>query len=318
MDPDHRDYLISPMTHSGGWQRVTSTLLSGGCVVVSEGVLSPNVLFDDIEEHRITGFFTTPPFLRAILKTPAEKLESRARSLRSIEIASAPVTADELERLLQLLPQVDVWLQYGLTECSRAIMLDARRRPDKLHSIGQPTDGVEVVAFSEERSVQPRGEAGEIALRAPQRTDRYWNLPDLNRSRFRDGWLLTGDYGHIDEDGFVVLHGRQDDMINCGGFSYFPVEVEAALGPLDGVRTYLVAGVPDPQGLLGQVSWLFAIPHSPESWKPQEAARHARTRLPSYMVPRKIVVVPELPISASGKANRRLAVERYGPGASRE
>lgn len=313
MDQQHRELVISPMTHSGGWQRVTSTLLAGGCVVISEGFLSPSVLFDDIRQHRIKGFFTTPPFLRTILKLPAQQHESRPESLRSIEIASAPVTAEELRKLMELLPDIDVWLQYGLTECSRAIMLDARRYPNKLHTIGQPTAGIEVAVFSQEGKQLDPGQDGEIALRGPQRTDHYWNLPDLNLSRFRDDWLLTGDYGLVDEDGFIVLQGRRDDMINCGGFSYFPTEVEVALGPLDGVRAYLVAGVPDPQGVLSEVPWLFAEPYSPETWTPEQATKYARKRLPAHMVPRKFVIVPELPISPSGKVNRRLAVLRYGP-----
>ena len=268
---------------------------------------------DDIRECRINGFFTTPPLMRTILKTPQERLEPRPEALRSIEIASAPVTAEELRGLLDLLPATNVFLQYGLTECSRALMLDTRGNPEKLHTIGCPTAGIEIAIFGDDGARLDVGEDGEIALRGPQRSDHYWNLPDFDLSRFRDGWLLTGDFGHVDEDGFVVLHGRHDDMINCGGFSYFPTEVETALGPIDGLRAYIVAGVPDPQGLLNQVPWVFALPYSPDTWSPDAAVRVARERLPAHMVPRNFLTVPELPIAPNGKVNRRLAVSQYGP-----
>lgn len=312
MSPAHRDLVLSPMTHSGGWQRVTSTLLSGGTVVVYEGMLSIAGLLDDVRRFAITGFFTAPPLLRALLRAAPEHFTG-LESLRSIEIASAPVSAAELQRLGELLPNIDIFLQYGLTECSRALILDARRHPHKLHTVGLPTAGVEVAIAGEDGSPRAPGEEGEIVLRAPQRTDHYWNLPDLDASRFRDGWFYTGDYGVRDADGFVEYRGRRDDMINCGGNSYFPAEVEVLLGAIDGVRESLVAGVPDPQGVLTDVPWIFVAPHNPATWSLAEFMRTARSRLPPHMVPRNVVIVPAIPTTASGKPDRRATLRLHGP-----
>lgn len=315
MGPEHRDLIVSPMTHSGGWQRVTATLLRGGTVVIFTGLLSLPALLDDIVRFRISGLFTTPPLLRALLRAP-ERLRGVPDSFRSIEIASAPVSAAELARLGELLPSVAIHLQYGLTECSRALILDARKYPDKLHTVGLPTQGVEVMTCDEHGAALPAGHEGEIVLRAPQRTDHYWNLPDLNSSRFRDGWFLTGDFGVIDDDGFVAYRGRRDDMINCGGNSYFPAEVELLLGALEGVKEALVAGVPDTQRLLTCVPWIFVAPHNPETWSVADFMRHARSRLPAHMVPRNVVVVPNIPATRSGKPDRRETLRRHGPGES--
>jgi acyl-CoA synthetase (AMP-forming)/AMP-acid ligase II/2-methylisocitrate lyase-like PEP mutase family enzyme len=312
MGPEHRDLVVSPMTHSGGWQRVTSTLLGGGTVVVFEGMLSIAGLLDDIRRFGITGFFTAPPLLRALLRADPDKFVGLT-SLRSIEIASAPVSAAELERLGELFPAIDIYLQYGLTECSRALILDARRHPHKRHTVGLPTAGVEVAIAGEDGTPRAAGEEGEILLRAPQRTDHYWNLPDLNVSRFQGGWFRTGDYGVLDADGFVEYRGRRDDMINCGGNSYFPAEVEVLLGAIDGVKESLVAGVPDPQGILTDVPWIFVAPHNPETWSPAEFMRFARTRLAPHMIPRNVVIVPAIPTTASGKPDRRATVRLHGP-----
>ena len=312
MGPEHRDLIVSPMTHSGGWQRVTATLLRGGTVVVFAGLLSVPALLDDIDRLHIHGVFLTPPLLRALLRAP-ERLRGAPASLRSIEIASAPVGAAELARLAELLPTTAIYLQYGLTECSRALILDARKHPDKLHTVGLPTDGVEVMTCDEHGARLPAGREGELALRAPQRSDHYWNLPDQDRARFRDGWLYTGDFGVIDEQGFVEYRGRRDDMINCGGNSYFPAEVELLLGDIDGVQDLLVAGVPDPQRLLTCVPWIFVVPHRPETWSVGEFMRGARARLPAHMVPRNVVIVPAIPATRSGKPDRRETLRRYGP-----
>ncbi len=313
MGPAHRDLILSPMTHSGGLQRVWATLLSGGTVVIFQGLFSIPALIDDIVRHGITGFFTAPPLLRALLRADPGKFSGVRETLCSIEIASAPVGADELARLGELFPETAIYLQYGLTECSRALVLDARRYPDKLHTVGLPTRDVEVAITSEDGEFLPPGREGEILLRAPQRTERYWNLPDLNTSRFRDGWLLTGDYGRIDEDGFVIYRGRQDDMINCGGMSYFPAEVELALGDIDTVKDAIVAGVPDPQGLLTDVPWIFVVPYRPETWSDRDFLKYARSRLSAHMVPRNVVVVPSIPTTRTGKPDRRETLRRHGP-----
>jgi long-chain acyl-CoA synthetase len=315
MGPRHRELVLSPMTHSGGWQRVTATLLAGGCVFVFEGTLSIPAVLEEVERHAITGFFAAPPLLRVLLRTREEKARRALRTLRSIESASAPLLPGELERLLRLLPGTSLFFQYGLTECSRAFILDARAHPDRLDTVGLPTPGVRARIVDEAGRRVPAGQEGEIILRAPQRARRYWGRAALTRDRMRGGWLRTGDFGSLDRDGFLRYLGRRDDRINCGGFSFFPAEVERELGGVDGVRDYLVAGVPDPQGVLQDVPWAFVVPETPASWSADILMKRARERLSPHMVPRRVVVVPEIARTPGGKPSRRLTVLRYGPGA---
>ena len=265
MDQDHRELILSPMTHSGGWQRVTSTLLSGGCIVLPQGLLTVTAILEDIQRFGVRGFFTTPPLIRSLLQTPPENIRNMAQSCRSIEIASAPLSPEELDLLLGLFPGANVFFQYGLTECSRALILDARSHPDKLHTVGRPTQGVKVAISGPDGQLLGPNEEGEILLRAGRRMGSYWEDPEHNQEKMQNGWFRTGDFGFIDEDGFVAYRGRRDDMINCGGYSYFPAEVENELGQPEGVKEYLIAGVPDPQKVLTHVSWAFVVPEDPET-----------------------------------------------------
>lgn len=305
----HRDLILSPMTHSGGWQRVAATLLAGGTVVVFTGMFSIAALVDDLLRFEISGFFTAPPVLRAILRAGPGKFAAVPASFRSIEIASAPVSAAELGQLAAIFPAIDIYLQYGLSECSRAVILDVRRYPGKMHTVGLPTPGVEVAIRGDAGEMLGVGEEGEILLRAPQRSDRHWG----GVTRAADEWLATGDHGVIDAEGFLTLRGRRDDMINCGGNSYFPAEVERLLGALAGVTEYLVAGVADPQGVLGQVPWIFVV--AEPGWSVGEFMRTARARLAPHMVPREVVQVPAIATAATGKPSRRETLRRHGPGA---
>ena len=124
--------------------------------------------------------------------------------------------------------------------------------------------------------------------------------------------------GSLDPDGFLTFRGRRDDRINCGGLSYFPSEVENELGSVEGVAQYLIVGVPDPQGVLGQVPWAFVVPRAPEAWSPRGFALQARNRLAPHMIPRRVVVIPSLPMISSGKPDRRALLERHAAAAPEE
>ncbi len=313
MDSSHRDLVLCPMTHSGGWQRVTSTLLTGGCVVIPEGFITVTAVLEDIQNFGITGFFSTPPLIRSLLQSDPEKIKSMTRNFRSIEIASAPLSSSEIKKLLEYFPTANVFFQYGLTECSRALILNSRENLNKLHTIGQVTHGVEIAIADENGIFLDANQEGEILLRASDRIGQYWNNEELNDNKFRDGWLLTGDFGYVDEDHFVVYKGRRDDMINCGGFSFFPAEVENEFGILDGVKEYLVAGVADPQKVLNQIPWIFIVPHDPGKWSLKQFLSFARKKLPAHMVPRHVEIISEIPRTPTGKPNRRITVQKYGP-----
>ncbi len=316
--PEHRELIVCPMCHSGGWQRVAATLWAGGRVVIPSGLLSVTAILEDVRRHGITGLFSPPPLLRYFLRASPAKVRSETAGMRSIEIGSASLAADELSALAGLFPTARVFYHYGLTECSRAFILDACAHPGKRHTVGTASPGVEAAVCDDHGNRLPAGQAGQIWLRGNRRADRYWNRPDLDRDCFRDGWLTTGDYGALDEDGFLTLRGRKDDMITSAGHHFFPAEVETELGPIDDVVQYVVAGISDPKGILGQVPWAFVVPADPETWSPQQFFRAARTRLAAHLVPRGVAVVPSIPLTPSGKPDRKRAIALFASPASQE
>jgi acyl-CoA synthetase (AMP-forming)/AMP-acid ligase II len=313
LNSEHRELVLVSMALSGGWQRVAATLYGGGCVIIGARPLSVGDLLETVVDFQATGFFTPPPLVRMLLASPASMVRTALHNCRSIEIGSAALMADELQALIARVPQAQVFVHYGLTECSRAVILDAVKHPDKLATVGTPAPAVEIKIVDDEGRSLPAGQHGQIYLRGPQLTSGYWQQPELNDERFIAGWLATGDYGCFDEDGFLTLLGRHDDLINCGGHCYFPDEVEQALGTPTGIEQYLVAGVADPRGILQQVPWAFVTPVNRDEWSPAEFLALARARLPAHMVPRQVVAVPQLPLTASGKPDRRETVKLFAP-----
>lgn len=307
---DHRELMVASMAYSGGWQRVAATLVAGGCVAWPEtGPLSVPGLLEDLEGLGATGFFSPPPLVRLVLATPEARTRPALAGCRCIEIGSAAIAAEELGRLLDLAPAARVFVHYGLTECSRALILDARAHPSKLGSVGLPAPGVEVEVRDAAKRPLPAGRPGRIFLRGPQLARAYWEGP--GRERPLGDWLATGDRGVLDADGFLTFLGREDDRINAGGHSFHPAEVERELGPVDGVASYLVVGVPDPRGVLGEVPVVLVVAAGGPGDGRGALLAAARCRLPPHMVPRRALAVAELPLTASGKPDRRRAAALF-------
>jgi long-chain acyl-CoA synthetase len=304
LDADHRELIVAPMYHSDGWQRVAATLYVGGCVVMSKRALNPKVLLESIGELSINGFFIPPPMLRLLLRSPPDVFRLAMKTVRSLELGSAPVTAAELRHVAEQIPSAKIFFHYGLTECSRAVILSVRDDDAKLDTVGAPAPGVSLrIRDASGRDVGP-GEQGQIWLRGKQQTDGYFKLPELDRERFVDGWLATGDYGSVDADGYLTLLGRRDDMITSAGFHFFPAEVETELGALPGIVDYVIAGIPDASGILGQVPWAFVVAADASHDAPARIIAYARSKLPPHMVPRQVVVIPAIPLTPSGKPDR--------------
>ncbi len=310
--PGHRDLVIAPMPHSGGWQRVAATLYAGGCLVIPDPGIPPQALLELLPAREIHGAFFPSTMLRLLLRVGEAALRESLRTVRSIELGSTTVAPSELRLLRDLVPGGGVFLYYGLTECSRATILSVRAHPAKCETVGRPTPGVEIQISDPGGHAVPVGDRGEIWLRGPQQTDSYFGRPDLDQERFCGGWLRTGDHGQVDADGFLRFLGRTDDMITCASYHFFPAEVETELGRVPGVSEYIVVGVSDPTGLLGEMPHAFVLPENAEAWAPGSFLGYARSRLPAHMTPRAAIPVREFPLTPTGKIDRKATVELYG------
>ena len=149
-----------------------------------------------------------------------------------------------------------------------------------------------------------QGEIGEIAIKAPQLMQGYWNRPAETAELLRDGWLYTGDIGYLDEDGFLFLTSRKKDLIKCGGFQVWPREVEEILMMHPAIAEVCVAGIPDPRRGEEVKSWVVLK----EEHRATEEELHnfCREKLTGYKVPRFFEFRADLPKTLVGKVLRRI------------
>ncbi|MFW9871299.1 MAG: AMP-binding protein, partial [Candidatus Thorarchaeota archaeon] len=208
---------------------------------------------------------------------------------------------------------------YGLTECSPVTHTNPIVGTRKIGSIGLPLPDtqVRIVDVEDHTKILPIGETGEIIINGPQRMMGYWNKPEATADQIRDGWLLTGDIGRMDEDGYFYIMDRKKDMINVSGFKVYPREVEDVLFEHEAVENAAVVGLPDPKIMGSDVVKAYIV--LKDGYKESddlkaEIKEFCRTNLSPYKIPREVDFRKELPETLVGKVLRReLQEQEMGP-----
>lgn len=293
-----REYVASPIEHSFGFARCRSIFYVGGTVVFDEGPFNPARMLTSISRYGCNAIGGVSSIFAITLQRFEKHFSKIAGQIRWVEMGSLPLSATLKRRLLDLMPECGLYMHYGLTEASRTTLLDLRSSVDKIDSVGRPAPGVDV-SISDE---------GEILVRGVNLALGYLNRASVWHEKVSNGWFRTGDLGHIDAEGFLYVHGRTDDVINVGGMKLHPVELEEQIMGYLEQQTFCVVGLPDPGGLLGEVPVLVTEDAMPYSLS--ELQQFLVEAVPSYMLPRDVVLVEQIPRTESGKIQRSVLRQR--------
>jgi len=186
--------------------------------------------------------------------------------------------------------------RYGMTETGMITSNpDAGER--RAGTVGMPLPGVDVRITGPEGELA-QGEAGAIEVRGPNVFGGYWRMPEVTAREFRDGWFVTGDLGAFDGEGYLRILGRAKDLVISGGLNVYPAEVEAALDALPGVQASAVIGVPHPD--LGEAVVACVVGRV----EPEALRAALRDRMAPFKIPKRVVVLEDLPRNAMGKVQK--------------
>jgi acyl-CoA synthetase (AMP-forming)/AMP-acid ligase II len=287
-DGPGRTLLVAPMTHMTGNATVLGTLLRRDTLVLQDGFDAGAVLAA-IEEHRIDTLSLTPPRLAAVLDHPAlEKTD--VSSVRSLSLGAAPLPPHRLAQALDVFGPV-VGQGYGLTEAPMIASISATEligHPERLGSVGRIVPGMEARITDD----------GEVEVRGLSMMDGYLGGPPIGA-----GWLRTGDLGRFDDEGYLYLLDRADDVVVVGehGTKVPSTVVEHALATHPGVRSAAVFGVP---GLDGQL--LHAVVVASGDVTADEVRAYAKKAFgQEHYVPASVDFVDALPLTGVGKVDKR-------------
>jgi acyl-CoA synthetase (AMP-forming)/AMP-acid ligase II len=256
----------------------------------------------------VTVLHLAPVMLQSLLDTAGagEGLES----LRTIVYAAAPMPPHTLRAALQTLPKVGFLNLYGQTEAIVSGLpreLHAVGDPQSerlLGSVGFPFPGARIRVVDDDGRDVSSGRPGEILVHSNSMFRGYWNDHAATLATLRDGWCHTGDVGRLDDRGLLYLVDRKKDVIITGGENVYSPEVEAVVMDLEQVKACAVVGAPDRQW--GEAVCAVVVTHSGAALTLSEVQESVRDRLARYKVPRRLLVVDELPVLAGGKVDKKL------------
>jgi len=304
---------VTPMFYSQGIMLTISSMLVGGSVVSTPG-FSATHFFRWIEELHPTWYSAAPAIHQAILTQSRRNRDIIARyPLRFIRSAAAPLPP-RLKAELENVFRSPVIEGYGMTECYPISSNPLPPRKRKSGSAGTAA-GTEIAVIDEAGNFLPRGEIGEIVVSGPHVMKGYLNDPSNNENTFASGWFRTGDQGHIDSDGYLFVTGRIKEIINRGGEKISPREVDEVLLEHPAVSEAVTFAVP--HVTLGEDVAAAVVLRDSVSVSVGEIRAFAAMRLAQFKVPRQLLIVKQLPKSATGKVRRIGLAEKLGLPANR-
>ena len=303
-----RDVLLHalPVFHTHGLFVATNCVLFSGASMIFLPAFSPDAVLAVLPQA--TVMMGVPTFYTRLLADFRLTREA-CKAVRLFISGSAPLSPATHAEWEARTGHV-ILERYGMTETS-IITSNPYDGARKAGTVGMPLPKVEVRVTGPQGGL-PTGEAGVIDVRGPNVFKGYWNLPEKTAGEFREGWFITGDLGAFDAEGYLSILGRAKDLVITGGLNVYPAEVEAALDALPGVRASAVIGVPHPDFGEAVVACVVG------KVEPEALRAALRERLAAFKIPKRVMVLEDLPRNAMGKAQkaelRRIYAGLFGSG----
>ncbi len=310
--PSEVSLLQTPIFHAASMVSVLATTGTGGRQVLIP-MFEPAGVISLIERHKVT-ITTMVPTMIAMMVNHPEFAPERIASLESLTYGASPMPTALLDKLLSMLPNLELNQGYGMTESSSVLTFNGpeHHRPGdpRLRSVGRPVTGVELSIQNEAGEILPAGETGEVCAKAGNLMTEYWHKPDATEEAFRGGWYHTGDAGYLDEEGYLFLVDRVKDMIITGGENVYSVEVENAIADHPAVDQVAVIGIP--HETWGEQVHAVVVRATGAAVTEAEIITHARASIAGYKVPKSVEFRDEpLPLSGAMKVLKRALRDPY-------
>jgi fatty-acyl-CoA synthase len=312
--PEDVALVTFPGLHSGGMAWFMFGLVAG-----STNVIMPMFVPEDavrlIRDHRVTTTFCAPAMLQMMLDEPAAGPEAFA-SLRKVTYGGAPMPAELMRRCIEEFG-CELAQMYASAETGSVVtcLTPAEHVPGgpRANSAGRAAPGNGVRILDEKGGTLPPGEIGQISVFSPARFVEYWGNPEATRQVLHDGWLDMPDAGYLDEDGYLFVCDRINDMIIVAGQNIYPVEVENAIRAADpAVADVAVVGVTDERW--GEAAKAVVVLHPGQQLTGRELMLALRGRIADFKIPARYEFVDSLPRNPTGKVLRRELRDPIRPG----
>ena len=303
--PDDVILNVLPMSFDYGLYQMIMAFAVGARLVLERSFALPIHVLKRASEEGVTAFPGVPTMFAMIDDLASELDLSRVRYVTN---TAAPLMRKHVRTLKRTFPRARIYSMYGLTECKRVSFLPPEDLERKPGSVGVAIPNTEVWVVDAKGERVPPGEIGQVVVRGSTVMAGYWEKPEATSERLGRGpipgerVLLTGDWATVDDEGYLYFLGRSDDVIKSRGEKVAPREVEDALLDIPGIREAAVVGVPDQ--VSGQAPKAYVVLEPGVGLTPREVILECKKRLESHMVPKEVVVRPDLPKTSTGKIRK--------------
>jgi acyl-CoA synthetase (AMP-forming)/AMP-acid ligase II len=315
IQPGWRILVITPLSHAHAAIQAFVSAYWGGCVYLMDE-FDPAETVRVLSEERIGLAVLVPAIIRACLAAVPDVGARRFDRLQLIMYGASPIAEQTLRRAIGIF-HCDFVQGYGMTETTAGVTFllpgDHKRglaeRPALLTSAGRPTVGTEVRVVDDHDTGVPAGAVGQVIARGPTLMRGYWKLPGESAEVLRGGWMHTGDLGFMDDEGYLYIVDRANDVIVSGGENVYPRMVEEVLFQHPAVADAAAIGVPDDQW--GEAVKAIVVLRAGAMVTAADIVEFCRGRLSGFQQPRSIDFREALPYTTSGKILRRTLREPY-------
>ncbi|MCR5034280.1 MAG: fatty acid--CoA ligase family protein, partial [Clostridia bacterium] len=317
MKPDNVELIPMPTSHSHGLRRTYGNMANGSSVVFADNIMLLKNVFGLMDKYHVTSMDLSPSMLSIFFKLSKDRLGDYADVLDYIQLGSAPLSEEDKGHLSRILPKTRLYNFYGSTEAGCSCLMDfnadgsgdpGRTRPPGC--IGRPAVNAEFIVVDENRKPieSSRDNLGFLASRGAINMKEYFKAPELTAQATDGEYIYTKDMGYIDEDGYVYMLGRKDDVINFGGVKISPEEIESQVIKNDIIRD--CACVPVDDAMTGQAPKLF-IALEPDANYDAKAFKSFLTEvLDANKQPKIIEITDRIPRTFNGKIKRNELMNR--------
>jgi acyl-CoA synthetase (AMP-forming)/AMP-acid ligase II len=320
---EEKNLLSVPMYHVAGIQAMLAAVYGGRTLVLMRQ-FEVKEWMETVQRERASRAMLVPTMLKWVIDDPGFKNYDLS-SLKVVTYGAASMPFEVISKAIKEMPWVRFINAFGQTETASTITVlgpddhviegtdeEKEKKLKRLTaSIGRPLPDVQVKIIDEEGGSLSSGEVGEILAKGPRVMAGYWRDEEKTQKVMTDdGWLRTGDKGWMDEEGYIYLAGRADDMIIRGGENISPEEVEGVLYSHPKIEEAAVIAVSDPEW--GQQPRAVVVLKQGETATEEEIMEYCRSKLAGFKRPRSVIFVEELPLSPMGKLLRKKLRETFG------
>lgn len=297
--------IPTPMNHAAGLRKTHMSMVRGSTVLLIDGFMNLKAFFGGMRDYKVTSLYLPPSAVHYILMLASKELSKFDEQLDFLYSSSSALPSGDKEKLMEILPHVRKFDAYGGSEVGAVCYIDYNSTHKGLGCVGKANPGVDIFIVDENYKPMKatKDNLGIIAIRSNTVTKGYWNEPELTAQTILDGVIYMSDLGYLDEEGFLYLTGRRDDVINIGGLKIAPTEVEDVALRFPAIAECACTSFN--HSSMGKSLKMLVVLKDGFDFDENELTAFLESKLEAYKIPKIFEEVPEIPKTFNGKIDRK-------------